>query len=383
MHYSEYILMLALPKLLPGQVGLAALILLPLLVAVMAGFFWATRAARKLSVELGQSKELLRRAHIRFGDALRSTHDMQGILDVILDIGMETVGAERGAILMSDEPGVLVVKKSTNLDPPDFTVPVGEGLLGYVAETGQGIRIPGGSNAMIPAPAEAEPKHGCMVAAPLFSQKKVIGVLALYDKSRSQGFSAADLDGLLSRADQASVAIENVVLHEQAQRMAITDGMTSIWNHRYFQLQFEQELDRAERFGRPFSLIMLDVDDFKTFNDSYGHRVGDFVLVELARRVTGVIRDADIFARYGGEEFALMLPETDSAGGLATAEKIRRVVGDTPFMGEVTPEPLAVTVSLGVACSPEAGKDKEALFEAADQALLQAKAQGKNRVVLA
>jgi len=375
--------MLALPKLLPGQIGLAALILLPLLVAAMAGFYWATKAARKLSAELNQSKEQLRRAHIRFGDALRSTHDMQGILEVILDIGLETVGAERGALLMVDGAGLLCVKKSTNLEPPLFEVRVGAGLVGYIAETGQGIRIPGGSNELIPAPTDAEPKHAAMVGAPLFSQKKVIGVLALYDKKRSGSFGAADLDALLSRADQASVAIENVVLHQEAQRMAITDGLTSIWNHRYFQLQFEQELDRAGRFGRAFSLIMLDVDDFKTFNDTYGHRVGDFVLVELASRVNSIIRDADIFARYGGEEFALMLPETDAAGGLATAEKIRRIISERPFEGEVTPEPLAVTVSLGVACSPEAGKDKEALFEAADKALLKAKSEGKNRVVLA
>ncbi|MGI8426077.1 MAG: GGDEF domain-containing protein [Actinomycetota bacterium] len=219
---------------------MAALILLPLFAAAMAGFFWSTKAARKLSIELNESTEQLRSAHIKFGEELG-----------------------------------------------------------------------------------------------------------------------------------------------EAQRMAITDGLTSIWNHRYFKLQFEQELERAGRFGRPFSLIMLDVDDFKKFNDTYGHRVGDFVLVELTRRINGIIRDADIFARYGGEEFALMLPETNAAGGLATAEKIRRIIGGQPFEGEVTPEPLAVTVSLGVACSPEAGKDEDALFEAADKALLKAKAEGKNRVVLA
>ena len=159
------------------------------------------------------------------------------------------------------------------------------------------------------------------------------------------------------------------------------DGLTGIWNHRWFQIQFAQEIDRAERFGRPFSLLIIDIDDFKAFNDTYGHQLGDFVLVELARRVRSAIRDVDMFARYGGEEFELLLSETDMAGAVKTAEKLRSIVADTPFESDLSPEPLKVTVSVGVASYPEAGIDRPSIFKAADFAMYAAKAAGKNRVV--
>jgi two-component system cell cycle response regulator len=207
----------------------------------------------------------------------------------------------------------------------------------------------------------------------------VLAVLNLYDKQDGV-FTDADLRTIVSLCDQAGVAIENVLLHQEAQRMAIMDGLTGIWNHRWFQIQFAQELDRAERFRRPFSLIVLDIDDFKTFNDTYGHQVGDFVLVELARRVKSTIRDVDMFARYGGEEFELLLSETDLSGGLNAAEKIREAIGGSPFTSDMLPKPLTVTVSVGVASYPEAGLDAPTIFKAADLAMYEAKSKGKNRV---
>lgn len=357
----------------------ALLALGPLLMATLAGLFWAARA-RTLGKQLSDSREHLKRTYTQFGEALRSTHDLQRILDVVLDIGMETVASRGGALLLAASPGHLIVKIARNVRFSDSEIEVGRGIVGYVAKNHTGVRMPGGPSEVARDP--KEPAFRSCVAAPLFAKNKVMGVLALYDKEgKVAQFTEGDLDALLSRADQASVAIENVLLHQEAQRMAITDGLTAIWNYRYFQLQLEQELERASRFGRPFSLILFDIDDFKRFNDTYGHRVGDFVLVEVARRVNSVIRDADFFARYGGEEFALILPETDLAGGRATAEKIRRVLSESPFEGQMVPEPLDVTVSLGVACYPEAGNDRTAIFEAADRALLQAKAQGKNMVV--
>ena len=150
-----------------------------------------------------------------------------------------------------------------------------------------------------------------------------MGVVCLYDREDGQQFSEADMSTLISLADQAGVAIENVFLHERAKRLAITDGLTGIWNRRYFQMQFEQEMERSVRFRRPFTLVLLDIDDFKAINDTYGHQRGDSVLIELAARVKGGIRDIDVVARYGGEEFALILPETDGEGGRRLSEKIR------------------------------------------------------------
>ena len=195
----------------------------------------------------------------------------------------------------------------------------------------------------------------------------------------SAAWASAESDTVLSLADQAGVAIDNVVLHQEAQRLSITDGMTGIWNHRYFQLRFDQEMDRSSRFRRPFCLLLCDIDDFKNVNDTYGHLQGDSVLIELARRVKSEIRDIDVLARYGGEEFVLVLPETDAEGGFRAAEKIRRRIFETPFGRDRS---IPVTMSIGVACFPRAGTDQTTLLRAADVALYQAKARGKNRSIV-
>ncbi|MDQ4148399.1 MAG: diguanylate cyclase [Actinomycetota bacterium] len=329
------------------------------------------------AAEIRQSEEALNRAHTRFGEALRSTHDMPRMLEIALDTGMETVRAERGLVLLRRGAGSMTPAVGRNLDVDGLELPVGRGIAGHVALTGDPVRVPGDSPLERD---EREPDFKTLLSVPLFSQNRVMGVLNLYDKRDGQTFTEADLRTIVSLTDQAAVAIENVRLHQEAQRMAIMDGLTGIWNDRWFKIQFAQELDRAERFGRPFSLILMDIDDFKSFNDKYGHLVGDFVLVELARRVKSVIRDVDMFARYGGEEFELLLSETDAAGGLKTAEKLRAVVGDTPFVTDLAPEPLRVTVSVGVASYPQAGLDRASIFRAADMAMYAAKAAGKNTV---
>jgi two-component system, cell cycle response regulator len=325
-----------------------------------------------------ESTEALERAHTRFGEALRATHDLDRILEVALETGMETVRARRGLLALRKGATRLDPAVARNLDPSGLDLHYGRGIVGEVAASGKPARVPGPGS---PDRHESEPQFDSLISVPLVSRNRVIGVLTLYDKDGQHGFSEDDLKTILLLADQAGVAIENVLLHRDAQRMAIMDGLTGIWNHRWFQIQFAQELDRAERFKRPFSLLVLDIDDFKRFNDTYGHQVGDFVLVELARRIKSVIRDVDMFARYGGEEFELLLSETDAAGGLKTAQKILAVVNSAPFTSDLAPEPLHVTISVGVASYPNSGIDRPSIFLAADQSMYTAKRQGKNQVV--
>ena len=154
-----------------------------------------------------------------------------------------------------------------------------------------------------------------------------------------------------------------------------------MWNRRYFEMKARDELERAMRFGRPFSLLMVDIDNFKNVNDRFGHRSGDEVLVELARRMTEVTRDIDTCARYGGEEFVLLLPETDSEGARVVAEKLRRIVSDAPI-GVSDAGRLSVTVSVGVAGYPEHGDSLPDVLKRADEALYVAKRAGKDRVIV-
>lgn len=328
--------------------------------------------------EIAEYQRALDRAHTRFGEALRSTHDLDRMLEIALETGMETVGARRGMLMLRKGQGTLLSGVKRNLDIGRLTLDPGQGIAGHVAATGTPVVIPSPG---APGRDPLEPEFATQLSVPLFTKQRTFGVLNFYDKMDGY-FTEADLRTTLSLSDQAGVAIENVLLHEDAQRMAIMDGLTGIWNQRWFLIQMAQELDRAERFGRPFSLLVIDIDDFKLFNDTYGHQLGDFVLVELARRIKSSVRDVDIFARYGGEEFALLLSETDASGGASAAEKLRLAICSTPFDSDMAPEPLTVTASIGVAAYPEAGTDAASIFRAADKAMYEAKAQGKNRVVV-
>jgi two-component system cell cycle response regulator len=218
---------------------------------------------------------------------------------------------------------------------------------------------------------------------PVAAQGRVLGVLSLYDREDGEPFTLADTEAMTAFAVQAAVAIENVQLHAEAERLSVTDPLTGAWNYRYFSRRFEQEIERSRRFGRVLALLMLDIDHFKLVNDRFGHQRGDEVLVEFASRVTGSVRDIDTFARYGGEEFVLILPETNLEGGLAVAEKLRRGTDKTPFCGEGDDHGVRLTVSIGVACFPEHATQPEELLRAADEALYEAKLQGRDRVVTA
>jgi diguanylate cyclase (GGDEF)-like protein len=260
-------------------------------------------------------------------------------------------------------------------------VSVGEGAVGLVAERSNPI--------VIPAPTSGgarfsrhEPRFPVAVAVPIYSHDKILGVLALYRTDPRKHFADQELEMVTFLAEQGGTAIENVLLHEEAQRLSITDGLTGIWNRRYFQMQFRQVLATAARFNRTFSVLMLDLDHFKRINDTYGHRRGDEVLVEFAQRVTTMVREVDTFARYGGEEFACLLTETDINGAMITAEKIREAVARDP-LGSADGTPLHLTVSIGIAAYPEHGDSFLGLVEAADRALYRAKQTGRNQVCIA
>src|SRR6478609_1753461 len=171
--------------------------------------------------------------------------------------------------------------------------------------------------------------------------------------------------------------IENAY-HEEIYRLTTVDGLTQIFNKRYFMDTIEREVARAHRYRRALSLVMFDIDHFKKVNDGFGHLAGDYVLKHLAQTVRTKIRREDCFARYGGEEFAIVLPEIDAANAVPFAEKIRQIVEKTEFKFENTRIP--VTISMGVATIDAKPTDAAALIKRADERLYEAKAAGRNRV---
>jgi two-component system, cell cycle response regulator len=204
-------------------------------------------------------------------------------------------------------------------------------------------------------------------------QGRVLGVLSVYERETGEPFTLEDATVLADFAVHAAVAVENVQLHEEAERLSLTDAVTGTWNFRYFERRLEQELERSRRFGRLFALLLLDVDHFKAFNDRHGHLAGDEALQAMTQALATESRAIDLVARYGGEEFAIVLPGCGTGEALQIAERLRTVAAAVEL-------PAPITVSVGAATFPSDAADAETLLRAADEALYEAKRSGRNRV---
>jgi diguanylate cyclase (GGDEF)-like protein len=193
-------------------------------------------------------------------------------------------------------------------------------------------------------------------------------------------FTREQEDTLEYLAGAAVVSIENASLHEAVERQAVTDELTGLANVRAFTSTLDREIERGRRFEHPVGLLMIDLDDFKRVNDTYGHQQGDEVLAHVAWVLRDVSRDLDTVARYGGEELAAVLPQTDARGAALLAERMREAVEQLHVPRVGGGPPIRVTASFGVASLPEHAGDRNGLIAAADAALYAAKTAGKNRV---
>jgi diguanylate cyclase (GGDEF)-like protein len=218
-------------------------------------------------------------------------------------------------------------------------------------------------------------KHRCksMLCMPIQHKGQLNGILYMENNLTHNAFTENRLELLHLFLSQAAIALENARLFE----LATIDGMTKLFVHRYFQLLLDQEIGRALRYHRTFSLILTDIDDFKQFNDTYGHQLGDEVLKTVAFVIRKELRAQDIAARYGGEEFAIVLPETDMNNAFIVAEKLRNRIANTEILHEG--QQLRVTISLGVVSFPIHAPDKQTLIRIADNGLYAAKRNGKNQ----
>ncbi len=227
----------------------------------------------------------------------------------------------------------------------------------------------------------ANSEQTCM-SVPLRFGGRPLGILRLSEGDR-RSFTEAELDLAQGLGEQAALAINNARLYQAIEEQAIRDGLTGLFNHRFFYERLQAELVRSRRYGTPVSLLMIDVDDFKHYNDRYGHQAGDEVLrvlgVLIAREVR---RDLDIACRYGGEEFTVILPHTPTAAA-GVSERLRERIAATAFTSADGTDLGSVTVSIGVAVYPGVAPEVDALVGAADEALYVAKGKGKNRVEVA
>jgi diguanylate cyclase (GGDEF)-like protein len=363
-----------------------------------------TREMQAYVQALTASRDQLRGNLGMLGDTLSNTHDLDGILSVILETAMAATGAQSGVVLLVDgpdgmHPNQLVARCADGFDGrisslSSIHVALGEGLLGGVAQGGEPRR--GRADGIVLAP--TEPRCRTYIAVPFSGSARpgptgggdngdgehgqLRGVLALYDRLGQDDFDDADLGTLRTFAGQAAVAVDNVLLHQETERLSLTDPLTELWNYRYLRVALSNEVERATRFDRRLSVLAMDLDRFKEVNDTYGHSAGDAVLVAFAQRIRAEIREIDLACRQGGEEFVVLLPETDRAGAAHLAERICAAVRElrVPIAAPDGREPweIQVTVSVGVAVYPDHGGTGQDVLDAADDALYAAKAAGRD-----
>ena len=345
-----------------------------------------------MPLELSRLREELER-RVRAATQLRAFTEVvnsarpEDAYTTILRHSAELLKAERGSLLLFDErAGELSVKAAMGPRAEvtrETRVRLGEGVAGTVLREGRPAVVRDVSKVAgwHPASTERSYKTKSFISYPILVGGRKVGVLNVTDKAGGGAYDEFDLGLLDMIAPQMALALDRVEWHSKAtqfQLLSITDPLTGLVNRRYLEERLQEELERSKRHRFAMSFMMVDIDDFKNYNDTHGHQAGDLALEMVAQCLKTALRSADVAARYGGEEFSILLPQTGMAEARAIGERIRRRIERTQFP-HGQGQPLgAVTVSLGVSSfGAELDTPAEVIF-AADQALYAAKARGKN-----
>jgi diguanylate cyclase (GGDEF)-like protein len=219
-----------------------------------------------------------------------------------------------------------------------------------------------------------------LMIAPLRGGVRVHGLIAL-GRTELPPFNELDLELLQTLAFQLTSVLERALLLSDLERLAVTDGLTGLYNYRHFQERYREEVNLCRRYQHPLAVMLIDLDGFKQVNDTYGHLEGDYLLVQLADVLRNTLRNTEFIARYGGDEFVVLMPSTNLQGGVAAANRVLQAVRETHFLDTVGASRFRITLSIGVAAYPNSTQNPVDLLEKADDALETAKRSGRNRVV--
>ena len=334
----------------------------------------AHRALSRLEGLYALSGELMREVNI------------ERLLQMIVDLAIEQTDADRGSLMLADPAGEELTIRASRGIPEEIVrsarVRSGEGIAGYVFATGEPVML--GDLGKDPRFSHLVPNDQIVssLSVPILAQNRTIGVINVSSTGRREPFTENDLRLLVLLAGQAAAAIQNSQMLAELQSLADTDGLTGLFNRRYLDKVLKIECQRAIRYGHPLSALLMDIDDFKNYNDTYGHLEGDDILRELAELIRRGVRATDIPGRYGGEEFLVLLTHTDFEGAKIAAERLRKQIENHTFRVE-SQDGKKLTISGGVATGYRTYLTPEALIALADAALLRAKSTGKNRIYAA
>jgi diguanylate cyclase (GGDEF)-like protein len=361
-----------------------------ILLSIIANQISIAIANFQLIDELKKTNDKLRKQNYELGEAnfgisemrqisveLSSIMDVNSLLETFMARSIQYLSCSKGILfkLEGDSLRVAAISKINNIKPEKvYPLSVGSDLFVNLVETGEPQRLD--SKGLL----DIDAKY--LICVPLKSEREILGILCLFDKESRNGissFSERDEAMITSLANHTSTLWQKARFYE----MATVDGLTQLYVRRFLEQRMSEELRKAQRLERKLSIMLIDIDHFKKFNDTWGHQTGDDVLRIVAKKIKDNVRKGiDIPARYGGEELTVVMPETDENGAMILAERIRYAIENTPLENPSGGEPLKVTVSMGVATFPDQANSVQELIEKSDIALYKSKAGGRNKVTL-
>ena len=302
----------------------------------------------------------------------------------------ELIPSEAWSILLVDEEtGDLTFEMALGekgaADLTTTRIKMGEGVAGWVAQTGEPTIVNDVKN-------DTRFQHRfdeltrfqtrAILCAPLTSRGRIIGVVEIMNRASGNRFTRRDMNLLMTMVEPAAIALENAILFQKTQHLAVTDDLTKLYNSRYLNSFLEEGIRRASQEEGHLAVVFLDLDGFKGINDRHGHLCGSRSLFEVGNLIRGAVREEDVVSRYGGDEFVVVLPDTDGEGALVVAERIRRALNVHAFLEEFGLK-ASLSASFGVSVYPDHGENPQDLMQKADQAMYSVKEHGKDAVCLA
>ncbi|RMH70080.1 MAG: GGDEF domain-containing protein [Gemmatimonadetes bacterium] len=315
------------------------------------------------------------------GNAILGTLNVAEVLQLVVDRVCEFMGLKKGfLILLDEERPIVVTPLNSSLTPAEI-----DSIKKMFAEDPFIEPLTDSTIIHLRDFPHTELQHQLHLTAglicPLVAAEKLLGVLVLGDRTSGAPYSRQDIVVAGLFCQQASIALHSAKQYEHVEKLARTDGLTGVSNHRYFKQRFAVEIERADRYEHELSLLVIDIDRFKQINDTFGHLTGDLLLKMVANLLKRVTRNTDLLARYGGDEFMVLLVETPKVGAMRVVERILDGIHQMDFEA-VGLQNQTLTLSIGVATFPEDAQSMLDLIEHADQALYTAKAQGRDGFVL-
>jgi len=310
--------------------------------------------------------------------AVNSTVDPERVAEAIVDAAAEWLPAPSWVVFAIDQSGTRTLgARGVGAAMESAAVAVGDWVLKH-GKVCTAMDVASDNRFQADAAASA-------IGLPLVCRGRAVGALVGLDRApsaREPAFTPATEAALLRALEPGGIALENAIRVQRAEALSVTDDLTQLYNSRYLSQVLRRETKRASRSGRPLSLLFIDLDGFKSINDSHGHLYGSRALVEAAAVIRQSARETDVVARFGGDEFALILPDTGSDGAAAVGERIRDRIDEFRFLAS-NGLSIHLTVSVGVASLPDVAASAEGLIQAADEAMYHVKEHGKNGIFVA